>query len=1076
MKCGIFVALVLGCAVPALADESTLRVDDLRCEYLSNPLGIDVAQPLLSWKLQDKRRRVLQSAYQILVASSPERLSDNQGDLWDSGKVTSDQSIHVPYDGQSLRSHQRCFWKVRVWDQTGRFSPWSDRARWSMGILSPHEWQAEWLSYVKPLVRKEETGHPEQHLTLQDESWLEAPRPEGATAAQAVYFRRTQQLPANANVKWAYFQIAATGPFRLFVNGARTCVSADLPKPWKRAYEVELTEKLKPGGNVFAVEVLSSTGKPMALTAKLVIQFSDGHCLIAGTEDGWKALTHREADWNRHSLDDTHWSAARVGPAVGSQPWGTPQPGPRVGWSQRASSPLLRKVFHLQQQVRSATVTLCGLGYHELRLNGKKVGDHVLDPAFTRYDRRVLYVSHDVTDLLRQGENVVGVMLGNGWYNMHTRATWNFDQAPWRNEPVMRLHLHIELADGTTQTVVSDSSWRANTGPVVLDGIRAGEVYDAREERPGWDQPHYDDTDWRPPSIVRGPTGQLCSQKMPPIRVTQSIQPVSISEPRPGVFVFDLGQHMAGWVRLRVRGPAGQKVTLRYSERVDSQGMIERDEIFTYVFEGPFQTDQYILKGQGLETWEPRFSYHGFRYVEVTGFPGRPTLENITGRVVHTDFASAGEFECSNSLLNAVQKMTLWSYRGNFHGYPTDCPSREKNGWTADAHLAAEQAMFNFQNAAAYRKWIQDIADEQQPSGELPGIIPTGGWGYAWGNGPAWDSAFVIIPWYLYLYEGDTRPLEQHYDEMKRYVDYLTSRSEKHIVRIGLGDWVPARTETPAAITSTGYYYFDASMIAQVAELLGKQEDATRYNELARKIRAAFNRQFYRGDGIYGNGSQTALSCALFQGLADAEQKPLVSQQLAANVHAANDHLDVGILGAKYLFHTLSENGYHDLAYRIATQTTPPGYGDWVERGATTLWETWPGDESLNHIMFGDISAWFYRKLAGINPDPHAPGFKHIVLHPRPAGDLTWVRAHTESMYGTIRSSWRKDEQQRLYYSVSIPANTTATLYLPASGINRVSESGRPIAESTEIQFLRQEKEGVVMHIGSGTYGFSVEP
>jgi len=662
-------------------------------------------------------------------------------------------------------------------------------------------------------------------------------------------------------------------------------------------------------------------------------------------------------------------------------------------------------------------------------------------------------------------------MLGNGWYNMHTRATWNFDQSPWRAEPTMLMHLRIEFEDGTVQTVVSDGSWRANTGPVVLDSIRTGEVYDARREIPNWDRANFDDSRWETPRIVDGPEGFLVAQMMPPMRVTETIRPVKITEPREGVFIVDMGQLFPGWAQLRVSGPTGTRVQLRYSERLDESGMIERDEIKKFNFEGPFQTDTYILKGGGQEVWEPRFTYHGFRYVEVTGFPGTPTLGSLRGRVVHTDFKTAGSFECSSELLNTIQRLTRWSYRGNYHGYPTDCPQREKNGWTGDAHLAAEQAMFNFHNAASYGKWIQDIADEQQADGSVAAIIPTSGWGYTFGNGPAWDSAFFIIPWYQYVYKGDARILTRHLDSFQRYVDYLNSVSMDHIVSIGLGDWAPADTVTPNTITSTGYYYVDTLILAEAARLAGKKEMAETYSERAKEIRAAFNKEFYQGDGIYLNGSQTAQSCAVYQGMVKESEKAKVLEKLVADIGQKDGHLDTGILGAKYLFHTLSENGLHDVAWQVATQTTPPSYGAWVAQGATTLWEHWDGHSSLNHIMFGDISTWFYQKLAGIRPDPAQPGFKNIILRPQPVGNLTSAKAVHESMYGKIASSWRL-EKGRFTWEVAIPPNTTATVHFPAGKISNITESGRPIGEAAGLKILPSDEGTVVLQAKSGRYRF----
>ncbi len=513
-----------------------------------------------------------------------------------------------------------------------------------------------------------------------------------------------------------------------------------------------------------------------------------------------------------------------------------------------------------------------------------------------------------------------------------------------------------------------------------------------------------------------------------------------------------MGQSFAGWAQLRVSGPAGTKVTLRYGERIGPDGLLERSTIDTFVQQGPFQTDCYTLRGAGLEVWEPRFTYHGFRWVEITGFPGRPKLDSVQGRVVHTSFTAAGSFACSNDLLNQIQRMTLWSYRSNFVGYPTDCPHREKNGWTGDSHLAAEQAMFNFQNVASYETWMNSFKDEQRPTGELPGIIPTSGWGYAWGNGPAWDSAYLLIPWYLYEYYGDTRVLAEHFDRMKRYVDYLTKKSKDHIVDIGLGDWVPAKTETPVAVTSTGYYYVDATIVARAARILGKTAEANAYSELAEEIRKAFRNKFCKSAGTVANNSQTALACALYQGFADPADTPAIVEQLVANVGRSNGHLDTGILGAKYLFHALSDHGRVDVAYTIACQTTPPSYGAWIRRGATTLWEDWGDGASRNHIMFGDISAWFYEVLAGINVDPRQPAFKHVIVRPQPVGDLSWARAEHCSAYGPIAVFWQKRDRE-FALNVTVPANTTATVYLPAASAEAVTEGRKPVAQAPGVRF-----------------------
>ena len=881
-------------AFKAPAAPAKLSVMQPRCEYLENPIGIDIVQPRLSWIPESQQRAQRQTAYQILVASTEAKLKADDGDLWDSERVASDQTLHAIYAGRPLASHQRCFWKVRVWDRDGKPSAYSAPALWEMGLLAPQDWPGQWI------------------------------------------------------------------------------------------------------------------GQTM--------------------------------DTNSHP------------------------------------APLLRRAFTLGRHIKQARAYICGLGYYELYINGKKIGDHLLDPAYTRFDKRALYVTYDVTESVRRGKNAIGVILGNGWYNVQTRAVWDFHQAPWRSAPKLSMLLRVEYADGYIETVVTDKQWKTSTGPVIFDSIYGGENYDARLEKPGWDTADFNDAAWPAAQVVEPPAGRLVAQTMPPIKAGQVVKPVKITEPKPGVFVFDLGQNLAGFAELSVHGPAGTKVVMKYSERLGADGMIDRAEIEQHVVKvdtnQQFQTDIYILKGAALETWHSRFVYHGFQYVEVTGFPGKPSLDNLRGVFIHSAVPVAGQFECSNPLLNKVWQAGCRAYLSNLQGIPTDCPHREKNGWTGDAHLAAEQGLLNFAPAAVYTKWINDLGDEQRPTGELPGIVPTSGWGYKWGNGPAWDSAFLLLPFYLYQYCGDTRPLHDHYEGMKRYVDYLTGKAKDGIVDIGLNDWAPFETKTPADITSTAYYYRDVRIVALAADLLGNEADALQYATLAATIKQAFNRKFYQPQtGLYGNGSQTSLSCALYQGLADPDIKPRVLSNLVANVEQRNGHIDTGILGAKYVLNVLLENGRADVAYRIASQKDLPSWGWWIEQGATTLWEEWNGGGSRNHIMFGDISAWFYKALAGINLDPAAPAFRHIIIKPNVVGDLTSAKASYDSVRGRIVSDWRIDKDG-FRLAVTIPANTTATVYLPAIDPSKITEGKQPAASAEGVKFLRVEDDRALFEVGSGTYEF----
>ena len=944
------------------ATAHALTVDNLRCEYLKDPLGIDVAKPRLSWQLSSGK----QSAYQIVA--------DNG---WDTGKVDSDQSIQVEYNGPALQPDQRVTWKVRVWDNEGKPSDWCKPAVWSMG---PSEWAAQWIGAP---VADLQPVHP----SIASGKWIA-----GRT------FRRKLVLPSGRSVSAAQFRLAADSPFELLVNGKEAGRSDKLQT-------FDIAALLQPGDN--AIEINLTNGK--ACAGQLVVKLDDGSIVLVPTESDWKT-----GDKDQPAKVLGRPSALALGFA-GEKP------------EPVNPAPMLRKTFSLDKPVKRASASICGLGYYELSLNGKKVGDHILDPAFTRYDRRALYVTYDVTDRLVSGTNALGIVLGNGWYNDHIQNAWDFDNAPWRGLPKALLQLTVEYTDGTKATIVTDSSWKYSTGPILADGLLSGEIYDARLEQPGWDTARFDDSAWVAAKLVPPPGGKLSAQMEPPIRVTDEFKPVKITEPKPGVFVFHFPQNIAGIPQLTVSGPAGTEVKLQYGEMLNADGTLDQKNISPYTFNVDFQTDRYTLNGHGTEVWRPRFQYHGFQYVQVTGFPGKPTEDSLKALAAHTDLESAGSFECSNDLLNKIQSATRWSYLNNFYGHPTDCPQREKNGWTGDGHLAAEAGLYNFNSAAAYTNWMQDFRDEQRASGELPGIIPTGGWGYAWGNGPSWDSAGLLIPSYLWLYCGDTRILAEQYELMKRYVDYLTTRAKNGIVTIGLGDWCPAKTKTPAALTSTAYYFVDAGIVASVAKRLGKLDDAAKYEALAAEIKRAFNREFS------DLNTQTAMSCALYQKLCEPEKIPAVVRDLASAVAAADNHLDCGILGTKYLLHALTDNGHAELAYKVATQSTPPSWGAWIKDGATTLresWANWAGGDSYNHVMFGDISAWMFSALAGIRPDPAAPGFKHIVIKPEIVGDLTWVKAHHDTPYGRVTSSWHRDGKN-LTLDVIIPPNTTSTIFLP---------------------------------------------
>jgi alpha-L-rhamnosidase len=897
--------------------ESKLQITSLTCEYLENPLGIDVIQPRLSWKLESDEKNTTQFAYRILVASSPDLLKKDKGDLWDTGRIKSNQSTHINYKGKSLISRQRCYWKTMVWDENSNASDWSDSAWWEMALLDINEWEA---------------------------SWIEAPR---------IY-------------NWPAFR--------------------------------------------------SKVGRTDRSTPKIYYE----------------------------------------------------------------AAPYLRKNFSAKKQIVKARAYISGMGLYELSINGEKVGDHVLDPAFTNFDNRVHYVTYDVTTQLKEGKNALGVLLGNGWYNMDSRAVWGYNKAPWKDRPTCLLQLEIEYEDGTVEKVVSDESWKAAPSPTIYNDIRQGEKYDATLEIPDWNKASFDDSSWNSVRVKLGPQGKLKAQMIPANKVMRKVAPISVQSPKPGVYVVDMGQNMAGWIELKVKGSAGEVVKMKFGETLHDDGTLDQYNISRHHRETELQVAEYKLKGTGQETWEPKFTYYGFQYIQIEGYPGKLTKDDILGKVVHTSFGQSGSFSCSNEIINKIHHASEWSFISNFLGYPTDCPQREKNGWTGDAHLSAEAGLLTFKPQMAYTKWLFDCQDAQKESGLLPGIVPTSGWGYSQGGrqngyGPAWDGAYIWVPWYMYLYSGDKQVLQSHYANMKKSIGFMMEKSEDHILDIGLGDWVFINTYAPRALTSTACYYDLTLKVSQIATLLDKEEDAEFYGALAGKIKSAFNQEFYKEkDKTYTKSEQTSLAAALYFNLVPSKDVKKVAGTLAKVIRGNDSLLDCGVLGAKWIPHALSDNGFEDLAYQIAKNTKYPGWGYWMEQGATTLWEDFNMkslDNSRNHMFFGDIVHWCYKELAGIRPDPNSVGFKHFFIKPFFPESLEFVKASHDCMYGQIISEWRR-VGDKIEMVIEVPANTSSTIILPKGNLQINSKS---VKKADFIKKFKIENKFQKVELGSGVYNMILD-
>ena len=724
-------------------------------------------------------------------------------------------------------------------------------------------------------------------------------------------------------------------------------------------------------------------------------------------------------------------------------------------------APCFRTVFDVKRKIRSARAYIAVAGLYELYLNGRKVGNHRLDPMYTRFDRRTLYVTYDVTGQLQPGKNALGVLLGNGWYNHQSTAVWNFHTAGWRARPAFCLDLRITYEDGTTEIISSGKDWKTALSAVTFNSIYTAEHYDARLEQPGWNTTNFTDTAWKQVVFRAAPSAHIVAQALHPIRNVEEIAARSLQKFSDTVYVFNLGRNISGVSRITVSGEPGTVVRLKHGERLYKNGRVDLSNIDVHYRptddQDPFQTDIFTLSGKGEESFMPLFNYKGFQYVEVTcSRPLALKQESLTGFFMHSDVPVVGSVSSSDPVINNIWSATNHSYLSNLFGYPTDCPQREKNGWTGDAQIAIETGLYSFDGITVYEKWLADQRDEQQPNGVLPAIVPTSGWGYEWANGPDWTSTIAIIPWNIYLFYGDKKLLTDCYDNIKRYVNHIDENYPSGVTSWGLGDWVPVKSKTPVELTSTCYYYTDVSILASAAQILGKPDDYTRYTALAAKIKRAFNDSFYhRETGLYANGTQTALSVALYWKLVPGEHIRQVAANLAKRVAADSFHLDVGLLGQKAILNALSENGYTDIAYRIAAQRTYPSWGWWIQNGATTLYENWnldsKNDISLNHIMFGEIGAWLYKGPAGIRPDPLSPGFKHVLLQPAFVAGLDHFEASHTGPYGKIVSAWKRTKKGYIYTAI-IPANSTATVVLPAVSGRKASLEGKAVdGDRTEL-------------------------
>ena len=904
----VFVFLLSNCT----AKKELAAPTDLICEYQQNPIGIDKMHPQLSWKLPDSRKGIMQSAYEILVASSLANLDKNIGDIWSTGKVGSDQSLFIPFEGDQLNSRNIYFWKVKYWDNEGSESTFSSPASWEMALINNSDWKAKWITRNETLDK----------------------------------------------------------------------------------------------------------------------------------EDSLRSI-------------------------------------------------MFRKGFNIDKSINKARLYVTGLGNYVFYINGEKVGKDILTPGWTHYPKRLQYQVYDITEMITEGNNTAGAILGNAWWSgglgwgkdPNSRKRYSFGP--------MKILAQIEIEDesGNIQTIVSDDSWKWSESPITFNNLYDGVHYDARLEQEGWNSAGFDESSWKNVAIPAPETSILIAQQAPPLRIEKELIAQSVTKAPNGNYVFDYGQNMVGWGKLKVSGKAGTEIKMKFAELLHDDGTVAQENLRSAI-----GTDIYILKGEGTEIWEPQFTYSGFRYVELEGYPGVPTKDALKGVVFYSSAPWIGKFESSNTLMNTIIKNITWGQRGNMHSVPTDCPQRdERLGWMGDAQTFSPTSYYNMDMTQFYEKWLHDITDCQDPSGYVydvnPAIVVDGP------AKPAWGDAVIIVPWVAYKFSGNKRILGENYDGMKAWVEFMRKHAINNIYTwsnpdstfFGYADWI-APVKSPQKPISASYLFYSSKLLSEIAVVLGKSADAEEYGKLAKDVATAYqNKYFDKSSQNYEGATQTANLLPLAFGITPDDLKPKVFENVLEAVAKKEGHPSTGFLGTQFILPILSDYGNHDKAYEMINLKTYPSWGYMIEKGATTMWELWNSDterpegmNSRNHYALGGIGEWIFGYLAGLKPDIENPGFKQSLIAPMPVGNLTWAKASQKTGYGDLSVDWKIDGNS-LIINVVIPPNTSSIVKVPKTNFNfsnitvdgtEIFSAGKSFDNFDTVKFLEENDDGVSFEVGSGTYSF----